>query len=276
MRKLHQQPEIKEFTNIFKKMGYSSINWNPKLGILICLITIFFLGNLNSNAAPFQLTAISEADSGIIKELSGTVHSRFFDSIENNEKEMIIVFEEGKVTSLEVDGLTIPPEQWITYDSKIQGIKTDYAESQENLSDAEQELKTAEEEMSKSQDVIKDDDFHLLLDGIDFALSEARRSLEDLDQIHGEEIRRGIEQARLEIQRATEQFRREELPNINREIGLIFDEVHHALLELDENHMENHKNPSNHPQKERNPTVEKDGNQNSGSLESTLEELEKK
>jgi hypothetical protein len=241
-------------------------------GWIFLLPALLFFCNLVSAQAPANV-ALS-CDSMLIPPIDGTIHARYFDKNSQQEKEMVLLFSEGALKEMTLDGNLIPSGKWNNYDEFVQGILQDYEDSNKDLCEAEIELQRAEEEMSRAREEMKDQEVHVVIDGAGIVLAEARRSLEELDRMHGDEVRREIERARMEIRRAAEEFRREDLPEIHQEMGRLLDHVQEALRELEESQQDRYTGHPHHHQemkdKQDPPAGKPDKN-----MESTLEELEK-
>jgi hypothetical protein len=241
-------------------------------GWVFLLPALFFYFNLVSAQAP--VNGVSSCDSMLIPPIDGTIHARYFDKNTQQDKEMVLLFSEGVLKEMTLDGNLVPAGKWNNYDKFVQGILQDYEESNKDLCEAEIELQRAEEEMARAREEMKDPEVHVVIDGAGIVLAEARRSLEELDRMHGDEVRREIERARIEIRRAAEEFRREDLPEIHHELGKMLDHVQDALRELEESQQDRYTDHPHHHQEMKDQQGSPAGKPDKN-MESTLEELEK-
>ncbi|MFN8208512.1 MAG: hypothetical protein U0T82_14050 [Bacteroidales bacterium] len=215
----------------------------------------------------------STCDSMVVPPIDGTIHARYFDKDTRQEKEMILLFSEGVLKEMTLDGSPVPSAKWSVYDEFVQGIQQDYEDSNKELCEAEIELQRAEEEMKKAREEMNNQEVHVVIDGAGIVLAEARRSLEELDRMHGDEVRREIEHARMEIRRAADEFKREDLPEIHQELGRLLDHVQDALRDLEESQQDRY---TGHPHHQPDMKNQDPGKKPDKNMESTLEELENK
>lgn len=216
-----------------------------------------------------------------VKPLDGTVHSRYPDTITGKERELKILFSEGAVKEIQDEGELVPPEKWSKYEATIQGIRQDYEDSMSGLDEAEEDLQRADHEMQHAQEDIPQDDIQIALNVVDSALQEAFNAIEELGEFHGDDIRKGITEARKGVLKATEEFRREDLPAIHSEIKKTLKYLQDSFDETDQS-----KGSGQHVHKEsgmQKPTgkavddkQKQEQDQNQKKMESTLEQLENK
>jgi len=238
---------------------------------------------LNSGISPLDTTCIH-------KIMNATVKSKYYDKKEGREKEMQIVFAGDTVKEIEVDGKKVLPENQGEYHHVIEGIRKNYNESVESMERAENNMEKAQDSLALEQEEFEEQqsgldhlDFERMMNEVQRSLDEALKSMDNLKWSgeDREQLREQMTRAREETQRAMEKFRREDMEKFRQAMSEARDQLRKSLDEFyrehpEGYHIEIHIPPISVPPCPSDTINETHSTKDTHSMESTLEDLEKK
>ncbi len=199
----------------------------------------------------------AEPQDTLKKPVTSTINTTFFDTADQKEKKVKMVFEKGEVKELYIDGEKVPEEEMGKYQELIDDTLVELKETEIELKKAEEELKDAEraleeidlekmhmdlesarEDLERAMQEMKEIDMEEMSHDMQIAKEEFRKAMEQIREIDMEEIRNQYRQMEKEFQESVQHFQEEDWPKYQEQLEKARYQMQEAMSKIDKEDLE--------------------------------------